>query len=39
MSTHAGVVKGNYFARAILQTALPADRAAFKRRFGLEFDF
>src|SRR5262245_31131269 len=35
----AGVVKGNYSARAILKTALPRDRAAFKRRFGLEFDF
>ena len=35
----AGVMKGNYSARAILKTALPRDRAAFKRRFGLEFDF
>jgi uncharacterized protein YegJ (DUF2314 family) len=35
----AGVVKGNYSARAILKTALPRDRAAFKRRFGLNFDF
>jgi uncharacterized protein YegJ (DUF2314 family) len=37
--TDAGVTKGNYSARAILKTALPRDRAAFKRRFGLEFDF
>lgn len=35
----AGVMKGNYSARVILQAALPRDRAAFKRRFGLEFDF
>ena len=35
----AGVVKGNYSARAILRAALPRDLAAFKRRFGLEFDF
>ena len=35
----AGVTKGNYSARAILKAALPRDRAAFKRRFGLEFDF
>jgi hypothetical protein len=26
-------------ARAILKTALPRGRAAFKRRFGLNFDF
>ena len=35
----AGVMKGNYSARAILKAALPRDRAAFMRRFGLEFDF
>ncbi|MGA9456140.1 MAG: hypothetical protein WBV43_11780 [Pseudolabrys sp.] len=35
----AGVTKGNYSARAILKAALPRDRSAFKRRFGLEFDF
>jgi len=35
----AGVVRGNYSARAILKTALPRDRAEFKRRFGLESDF
>jgi len=35
----AGVMKGNYSVRAILKAALPRDRAAFKRRFGLEFDF
>ena len=32
----AGVVKGNYSARAFLKTGLPRD---FRRRFGLEFDF
>ena len=35
----AGVMKGNYSACAVLKAALPRDRAAFKRRFGLEFDF
>jgi len=39
MYMDAGVMKGNYSARAILRAALPRDRAAFKRRFGLEFDF
>ena len=39
MYMDAGVTKGNYSARAILKAALPRDRAAFKRRFGLEFDF
>jgi uncharacterized protein YegJ (DUF2314 family) len=39
MYLDAGVVKGNYSARAILKSALPRDRAAFKRRFGLESDF
>jgi hypothetical protein len=34
----AGVMKGNYSARAILKSARRAI-AAFKRRFGLEFDF
>jgi uncharacterized protein YegJ (DUF2314 family) len=38
MYTDAGMMKGNYSARAILKAALPRDRAAFKRRFGLEFD-
>ncbi len=33
------VMRGNYSARAILRTALPQDRQAFKRRFGLDFDF
>jgi uncharacterized protein YegJ (DUF2314 family) len=37
--THAGAMKGNCSARVILGTALPRDRAAFKRRFGLEFRF
>jgi hypothetical protein len=32
-------MKGNYSARATLRAALPRDRAAFKRRFCLEFDF
>src|SRR5512144_3087911 len=39
MYMDAGTMKGNYSARAILKAALPRDRAAFKRRFGLEFDF
>ena len=30
---------GNYSARAILKAAMPQDREAFKRRFGLDFDF
>jgi uncharacterized protein YegJ (DUF2314 family) len=34
----AGVMKGNYSARAILKAALPRDSAVFKRRFGPEFD-
>jgi uncharacterized protein YegJ (DUF2314 family) len=39
MYMDAGVMKGNYSARAILKAALPRDHAAFKRRFGLESDF
>ena len=39
MYMDAGRMRGNYSARAILRTALPRDRAAFKRRFGLDFDF
>jgi uncharacterized protein YegJ (DUF2314 family) len=39
MYVDSGVMKGNYSARAILRSALPRDRAEFKRRFGLEFDF
>lgn len=39
MYTDAGLMKGNYSAPAILKAALPRDRAALKRRFGLEFDF
>lgn len=35
----AGQMKGNYSARAILKSAPPQDRNAFKRRFGLDFDF
>ena len=30
---------GNYSARAMLKSALPQDREAFRRRFGLDFDF
>lgn len=30
---------GNYTARALLQSASPAERAEFKRRFGLDVDF
>jgi hypothetical protein len=30
----AGTMKGNYSAQAILKSALPQDREAFKRRFG-----
>jgi hypothetical protein len=32
-------MKGNYSARAILKSAPPLGRKAFKRRFGLDFDF
>ena len=39
MYMDAGMMKGNYSARAILKAALPRDRAAFQRRFGLDFDF
>jgi uncharacterized protein YegJ (DUF2314 family) len=39
MYMDAGRMRGNYSARAILRTALPQDRQAFKRRFGLDFDF
>jgi uncharacterized protein YegJ (DUF2314 family) len=39
MYMDAGVMRGNYSARAILRSALPQDRQAFKRRFGLDFDF
>jgi len=39
MYMDAGMMRGNYSARAILRTALPHDRAAFKRRFGLDSDF
>jgi uncharacterized protein YegJ (DUF2314 family) len=38
MYMDAGTMKGNYSARAILRSALPRDREAFKRRFGLDFD-
>ena len=39
MYMDAGRMRGNYSARAILRTALPQDRQAFKRRFGLDSDF
>lgn len=39
MYMDAGMMRGNYSARAILRTALPQDRQAFKRRFGLDSDF
>ena len=39
MYMDAGVMRGNYSARAILRAALPQDRQAFRRRFGLDFDF
>lgn len=35
----AGTMMGNYSARAVLNLVLPQDRDAFKRRFGLDFDF
>jgi uncharacterized protein YegJ (DUF2314 family) len=39
MYMDAGTMRGNYSARAILQSAPPRDSQAFKRRFGLDFDF
>jgi uncharacterized protein YegJ (DUF2314 family) len=39
MYVDAGTMRGNYSAQAILKSALPQDRKAFKRRFGLDFDF
>ena len=39
MYMDAGTMKGNYSARAILKLAPPQGREAFKRRFGLDFDF
>ena len=39
MYMDAGTMKGNYSARATLKSAPPKDRKAFKRRFGLDFDF
>lgn len=39
MYVDAGRMHGNYSARAILKSAPPRDRDAFKRRFGLDFDF
>ncbi len=35
----AGKMMGNYSARAMLKSALPQDREAFRRRFGLDFEF
>jgi uncharacterized protein YegJ (DUF2314 family) len=34
-----GRMLGNYSARAMLRSAPPEDREAFRRRFGLDFDF
>jgi len=39
MYMDAGTMMGNYSVRALLKSALPQDREAFKRRFGLDFDF
>ena len=39
MYIEAGVINGNFTARPILRAARPPDREAFKRRFGLDFDF
>ncbi len=39
MYMDAGRMHGNYSARAILKSAPLRDRDAFKRRFGLDFDF
>jgi uncharacterized protein YegJ (DUF2314 family) len=39
MYMDAGTMKGNYSARATFKSALPKDRKAFKRRFGLDLDF
>ncbi len=39
MYMDAGTMKGNFSARAIFKSALPQDREAFRRQFGLDFDF
>ena len=39
MYMDGGRMLGNYSARAMLRSALPQDREAFMRRFGLDFDF
>ncbi len=39
MYMDGGTMAGNYCARAILRSALPQDRKASQRRFGLDFDF
>lgn len=39
MYIEAGVINGNFTARAIVRAARPHNREAFKRRFGLDFDF
>lgn len=39
MYMDAGMMRGNYSARAILRSSLPHDRHAFRRRFGPDFDF
>ena len=37
MYMDAGRMRGNYSAHAILKSARPEDREAFKRRFGLDY--
>jgi len=39
MYIEAGVINGDFTARATLRAARPPDQEAFKRRFGLDFDF
>jgi len=39
MYMDAGTMKGNYSARAMLKSVPPKERKAFKRKFGLDFDF
>ena len=39
MYMDAGTMKGNFSARAIFKSSLPQDREAFRRQFGLDFDF
>jgi len=39
MYMDGATMQGNYTARAMLQKASPEEREAFRRRFGLDFDF